>query len=245
MYAANFGSASTIHTNTQDKIVNKPQFQQSLSYALNNNIAGHIGYLRLAAMTSKTVSEDTKKAIVEMLILRAALSKYPSALEGAGFEYGGYKWAMRTYAPNMPDTLFVLRTIGTLWSQTPLYGYPIDSKYGLSGPNQGGAYVFGIDYVNLVPELGKFMRDYAGSEERAAIADYERRAPYWFVANVEEGAGEGAIRPIYDTIALYNAKAYILQANRSELERYLDVPAVQVGDLYYIQKLIMALEASQ
>jgi hypothetical protein len=87
------------------------------------------------------------------------------------------------------------------------------------------------------------MQAYVLEEERDAIADYERRAPYWFVTNAEEGAGEGLVRPIYDTIALYQAKAYILRASRSELERYIDAPASKVGDLYYIQRLIIALEA--
>jgi outer membrane protein assembly factor BamB len=243
MYAANFGGASTIYNNTASKISASPAFPQSFSYALNSQVDGYIGYLRLAALANAGSKPDAEKTLVNMLVLRAALSKYPSALDETHFEYGGYKWAMRTYAPNMPDTLFVLRTMGTLWSQTPLYGYPKDVLYGLSGPGTGGAYVFGIDYVNLTPELGAFMRSYTLNEERDAIADYEQRAPHWFVALAEEAAGEGALRPIHDTIALYQAKAYILQASRSELEQYLDAPAVAVGDLYYIQKLILALEA--
>jgi hypothetical protein len=48
---------------------------------------------------------------------------------------------------------------------------------------------------------------------------------------------------LQDTIASFQAKAMILQASRSELELYLDVPAVPIGDLYYIQRLILALDA--
>lgn len=245
MYAANFSGASTIYNNTIDKIDTTPQFKQSLSYSLNSEIDGYIGYLRLAALANAGAKPDAEKTLTNLLVLRAALSKYPSALAETGFEYGGYKWAMRTYAPNMPDTLFVLRTIGTTWSQTPLYGYPIDLKYGLSGPGTGGSYVFGIDYVNLTPELGAFMRTYTLQEEADAIADYEHRAPYWFVSEAEEAAGEGVVRPVYDAIALFQAKAYILQAGRAELEQYIDAPVEAVGDLYYIQKLIMTLEATQ
>ncbi|MEM5776766.1 MAG: hypothetical protein AAGU05_17300, partial [Anaerolineaceae bacterium] len=116
--------------------------------------------------------------------------------------------------------------------------------YGLSGPGTGGGYAFGIDYVNLVPEVASFMRDYTLVEEEVAIAEHEQRTPYWFVAKAEEAAGEGVIQPLYETIALFNAKAGILGAPRSELEMYLDVPAVAVGDLFYIQKLILTLEAT-
>jgi hypothetical protein len=220
-----------------------PQLFQSMPYALNNQIAGYIGYLRLAQLANAGAQPAAEKTLVNLLVLRAALSKYPSALLDTGFEYGGYKWSVRTYAPNMPDTLFILRTMGTNWSQSPLYGYPIDILYGLSGPGTGGAYVFGTDYVNLVPEQGRFMRDYVFNEEQAAISEYARRTPYWFVSKAEEGAGEMAIRPLQDTIALFQAKAMILQASRSELELYLDVPAVPIGDLYYIQRLILALDA--
>ncbi len=70
-----------------------------------------------------------------------------------------------------------------------------------------------------------------------------KRWPYWFVSKAEEGAGETAFVPIYDTIALFNAKAMILKESRAELEKYLDIPAVRVGDLYYIQRLILTLMA--
>ncbi len=243
MYAANFGSAQSIYNSTNSMLNTNPVFQQSLPYKLNSEIAGYIGYLRLAQLANAGAKPDAEKKLVEMLILRAALSKYPSALAATGFEYGGYKWSVRTYAPNMPDTLFSVRTIGSLWSQLPLYGYTSDLIYGLSGGGGSGAYAFGIDYVNLTPELGAFMRKYTGKEESEAIKDYERRAPYWFVAEAEEAAGEGVLRPIYDSIALFQAKAYISGTNRAGLEQYIDVPIVRAGDLYYIQKLIMALKA--
>jgi hypothetical protein len=58
-------------------------------------------------------------------------------------------------------------------------------------------------------------------------------------------AGEGVLRPLYDTIALFQAKAKILGKERAELEKYLDVPAYAVGDLFYIQKLTSLLEEGE
>lgn len=244
MYVANnFSSAGSIFTATAARFNPYPQFKQSLPYSLNSYIAGTIGYLRLASLANAGPQPEAERTLVNLLTLRAALSKYPSALQAVGFEYGGYKWTVRTFAPNMPDTLFILRNLGTNWSQSPLYGFQIDLIYGLSGPGTGGAYGFGTDYVNMAPEQARFMRDYVRAEEQAAVAEYERRTPYWFVAKAEEAAGEGITQPIYDTIALFNAKAMILGASRGELTQYLDVPGVPVGDLYYIQKLILALEA--
>jgi hypothetical protein len=38
------------------------------------------------------------------------------------------------------------------------------------------------------------------------------------------------------------ANAWILDAPREQLEKYLDVPAFSTGDLFYIQKLVTAIE---
>jgi hypothetical protein len=56
--------------------------------------------------------------------------------------------------------------------------------------------------------------------------------------------GEGMVNPLYDSSALFDARAMLLQASREELLRYLDVPAFERGDLFYIHKLISTLEAS-
>lgn len=245
LYAREFGNASTLFTNSTARLNSSEDilFPQSMPHVLNAQISGYIGYLHLAQLANQGVQTTHERTLTDLLILRAALTKYPNALEQTGFEYGGYQWSVRTYSPNMPETLFVVRTAGTLWSQMPLYGFQKDLIYGLSGGGTGGGYSFGLDYVNLVPELADFMYDYAGTEVAQSVADYQQRTPYWFVANSEEGAGEGVVRPIYDVVALFQAKAMILNQSRSELQKYLDVPATPVGDLYYIQNLISTLSA--
>jgi hypothetical protein len=42
---------------------------------------------------------------------------------------------------------------------------------------------------------------------------------------------------------LFQARAYVLQQPFSELVKYLDVPAFERGDLFYIQNLVAALQA--
>jgi hypothetical protein len=243
MYAAQFGNANAIFNETQIKLDTSPEYKQSMPYLINSYIAGYIGYLHLAELANAGHQPEVEKLLIDTLILRAALSKYPTALQETGFEYAGYKWSIRTFAPNMDDTLFIVRITGTLWCQMPLYGYPIIGLYGLSGGGTGGGYSFGIDFVNLIPELADFMRDYTLPEIQAAVADYSQRAPFWFVSQTEQHGGEGVEQPLYDVIALFQAKAMILKEKRAELEHFLDIPAVQIGDLYYIQKLILTLEA--
>jgi len=244
LYAREFGNATGIFAQVEGRLGNLPDYVQSFPNRLNSNIIGYIGYLRLADLAGTMPATEVEKKMVDLLIARAALSKYPSALAETGFEYGGYKWSVRTLATSYPDTLFTPRIIGTLWSQMPLYGFPIDNITGLSGGHTGGGYAFGIDYVNLVPELAAFMNAYSRQEVADAVDDYNTRAPYWFVAQAEELGGESVIVPIYDRLGLFQAKAMILGESRTELEKYLDVPVMQVGDLYYMLNLIAALKAS-
>ena len=99
------------------------------------------------------------------------------------------------------------------------------------------------NFMYLVPELATFLRENAAPKVQAAVEEFERDLPYWFASKIEATYGEGSTNHLYDTNALFQARALILQQPRSELVKYLDVPAFQVGDLFYIQNLISTIEA--
>jgi hypothetical protein len=87
------------------------------------------------------------------------------------------------------------------------------------------------------------LRQNIYNEVQEAIEEYEYIAPYWFVSRYESIANEGVISPLYNYAALFQAKAYILDENREELTQYIDVPGFAIGDLFYIQNLVAAIEA--
>ena len=99
------------------------------------------------------------------------------------------------------------------------------------------------NFMYLVPELGRYLHDTIGGDVQQAIGEYDEVAPYWFVSSFDATVGEGANHHLLDYWALFQAKALILREPGIELVKYLDVPAVQVGDLYYIQNLVAVLEA--
>ena len=99
------------------------------------------------------------------------------------------------------------------------------------------------NFMFLVPELGQYLREHILGEVQEAVEEYSSVAPYWFVADYHTAHGESANQHFYDYHALFQAKALILQESGDELVKYLDVPAVQVGDLFYIHNLIALLEA--
>ncbi|MBV7328057.1 hypothetical protein KFU94_07315 [Chloroflexi bacterium TSY] len=115
------------------------------------------------------------------------------------------------------------------------------------GPNSQHAYcrtlVVASNFMFLVPELAEYLRVHALDKVQAALAEYYRVAPYWFVTFPEDAFAENSIAPLYDSHALYMAKALILKESGKELERYLDIPGFMRGDLYHIQKLTATIEA--
>jgi hypothetical protein len=95
----------------------------------------------------------------------------------------------------------------------------------------------------LTPELATYLHDHALTKSQAAITQVNQLTPNWFVSVYDATYREGNLQPLYDSPALFQAKAWILNEPRGELTKYLDVPAFERGDLFYIQNLVATLEA--
>jgi hypothetical protein len=100
------------------------------------------------------------------------------------------------------------------------------------------------NFMMLTPELGEYLRQNALEEVQEAVGEYDYVAPFWFVSRYEAMINEGAMSPLYNYPAMFQAKAFILNEPREELVKYLDVPAFTRGDLFYIQNLVTAIEAA-
>ncbi len=124
-----------------------------------------------------------------------------------------------------------------------------DSAYSGAFLRETGSYCRTLNvasnFMFLVPEVADYLRQHALDKVQAAVAEYEQIASHWFVSFSDEGFGENAINPLYDGQALFLAKAWILEEGGADLEQYLDVPAFARGDLFYIQKLVAAMNAYQ
>ena len=117
------------------------------------------------------------------------------------------------------------------------------SGYGMFNPTQAYCRTLNVanNFMYLVPELADYLRTNALVKVQAAVTEYLRYAPYWFVAFSDEGFAENYTNPLYDGHALFTAKALILEESGQSLDKYLDVPAFVRGDLFYIQKLVTLL----
>jgi outer membrane protein assembly factor BamB len=99
------------------------------------------------------------------------------------------------------------------------------------------------NFIMLVPELGDYLHANALGKIQDAVYEYETIAPYWFVSRFESMMNEGVMSPLYNSPAMFQAKAYILKESQAELVKYLDAPAFERGDLFYIQNLVAAIQA--
>jgi outer membrane protein assembly factor BamB len=99
------------------------------------------------------------------------------------------------------------------------------------------------NFMYMTPELANHMRERILPNVEAAVLEYEKVAPFWFVSKFEAEYGEGKIRHLYDAPSLMRAKSTILRRDLSQLVSYVDIPAFAVGDLSYIDTLVSVLEA--
>jgi hypothetical protein len=133
------------------------------------------------------------------------------------------------------NRLLALRASTFTWDLEPDDSNQIAAKYYYG-------FLISWNFMYLVPELAQYLRDHALGAVSQAVQVYQKMTPYWFVSKSEEVVqGETDYNSLYHYHGLFQAKALILRQPYYELEKYLDVPAFAVGDLFYIDNLIASL----
>jgi uncharacterized repeat protein (TIGR01451 family) len=182
---------------------------------------------------------DSSKSELMAVPSSDILTKYPFVHNSLIAGYWGYlelqKLAGYSESSNIRSQLNTL-----LASRAS--GFSKDTPYTDSG-DYCRAYSTSRNFMFMVPELADYLRKNALGKVQAALDEYTRVEPYWFAAAFEDAIGEAVIQPLYDYHALFQARALVLKESPTELAKYLDVPAMSVGDLYYIDNLVTLLES--
>jgi PQQ-like domain len=139
---------------------------------------------------------------------------------------------LRTQVTNELNRLYQLRV--SIFSKDTPY---LDNRYHKRSLNIARNFMF------MTPELGDYLYRNALGNMQQAVNEYNYIAPYWFVSRFESMMNEGTMSPLWNYPAIFQAKAYVLKENQAELTKYLDTPAFERGDLFYIQNIVAALEA--
>lgn len=146
---------------------------------------------------------------------------------------------LRNQVSQEKDVLITLRS-STFDKETPWVNF--DTGF---ANNYKKALDVARNFMFLTPELGQAYRQNSTLYNKAvsAIDFYNYIAPYWFVARYESTPVENTFQHLYNSPALFQAKAWIQLETRQELYKYLDTPMFDRGDLFYIQNLIATIEA--
>ncbi len=120
----------------------------------------------------------------------------------------------------------------------------VDNPGGLSVNNYSRRFNCTRNFLYMTPELGASMR---GSVQFGTISqalnEYLYVCPHWFMTRDHNSFQEASAHHIFDSHALFLAKAYVAGETQSNLSKWIDVPWM-LGDLYHIQNLTAALQAS-
>ncbi|GAP13451.1 hypothetical protein LARV_01205 [Longilinea arvoryzae] len=228
----------------------------------NRHFAGMIGFVRLAEMTGDSASENLGRA----LLLKAA------AMRAGMGRYARYLGATQlTQIPASPDWMMVNRNhtfIGYLYNYSWANEYDdsrqviylnqfavdlndynylqevynhlrddLDNPRGQDSPSLAA-------FRDMVPELGKFLKDWSWEDADVVVRKVQDLWPQWYAAYAEGTLGwEHNLAHPVDSFQIFMAKAWIEDATPEELGRYADISWLDDGDFFYMQKLAEAVKA--
>jgi hypothetical protein len=141
-------------------------------------------------------------------------------------------------ARNAYNTLWTKRVANFTKHRPPTL--PVDNEFDLNGNFVLNA---ARNFMYLTPETGAEFKQRLLAKVTEAVSWYDHYTPYWYVSKYDATFGEGIVQLLYDYPALFQARAWILGYSREQLTKYLDAPAFERGDLFYIQNLVAAIEA--
>ena len=98
--------------------------------------------------------------------------------------------------------------------------------------------------TDLVPETARFLRDTLSPEIRKTVDRVAENAPDWFVTYAPARMGGDVLTHVPRVaVGVMEARAWVLGEQATDLERYLDVSWVPVGDCFFLHKLVACLTA--
>lgn len=100
------------------------------------------------------------------------------------------------------------------------------------------------NWMYLAPEVLNALKTSNRASQIQTVLNHAMLSePFWFVSKYNRSFSESYNRPLFDYPSMFQANASFSGLNQAQLAKFLDVPAFEKGDLYYIQNLTAALDA--
>jgi hypothetical protein len=133
-------------------------------------------------------------------------------------------------------------------AQEPGWRTPMMRRYGFSADWTDDFNFAGYHLLSLVPEVARYVRDH--EELRDSISEHIARGadhwPMWFLSQASGFSryyGEShALSPLHSAM-IFPAKALIEQPPAQSLWKYVDAEDAPIGDLFFLERLLLTLEA--
>lgn len=192
----------------------------------NRHIGNLVGFLRLAQRCGAGESAEAALGwgrLARELALRLGLANLAAWVNPPhGFStYQENPWDANRYCRNTPRIMTQ---------------FEVDFRDHTQGWRQS---VYSL-FLEMTPELGMFMRDYAPAPSIDFLNAVDRGWPLWWVANaaseISGDSGAGLTHPV-NSHSLFMARSWILGEPGLELKDKLDVPWVGRGDWFFMHKL--------
>jgi len=125
---------------------------------------------------------------------------------------------------------------------------PMAARYGFGGRWPGPFVYAGFHLLHLTPETARYIREHPQAykhvvDKTAAAIDHW---PMWFVSQASAFTryyGEShALPPTYSAM-IFPVKALVERANPGQLRIWVDAEDAPRGDLFFIERLVLAIEA--
>jgi len=222
----------------------------------NRLFSGAIGAIRLARLVGDREAEQRAWWLfARAAVLRYALGKY------AAWRYGANLAKM----PPKPDWFWTWRGRGpqnwggdletTDWSK-PQHDVQQVVEFAPDRVQLGHwAGVMGdrwtqrctaqlVAFRHMTPELALFLRDHLKAECAALVRLVEWNHPVWYASFAEAILGwEHNMNHPSDAYQVFMARAQILDETPEQLTKWIDVPWLARGDLFYLGKLAETIKA--
>lgn len=214
----------------------------------NRHFAGMVGFMALARKAGDRDAEALGRGLLaRAAVLRLGMALYPRYLYSANLvelppepdwqaRYSAGQWYGQIFNYNWRGPYDDARQPVIVDQFGVLLSDHVDDDYPISP--------YLTAFRDMVPELARFLDDYAKADSEIYINKVEAVFPHWYMAFAEGmlGAEHNLSHPI-DSYQLFIAKAWLQRENADRLARYASFPWLDAGDLFYTHKLAETIKA--
>jgi len=225
----------------------------------NRHFSGLVGFIRLAQHAKESNWESLGRAfLAKAAVSRISMAQYPRYLYRANLielpeqpnwqvVYSAGKWHGLLFNYEWTGPYDDARQVSML-DQFGVFLYDhsgfMEPGTGYDNWGEGATAPYLTSFRDMSPEVADFIVDFVKDDVEIYIEKVEALFPHWYAAYAEGSLGvEHNLSHPINSYQIFMAKALIQDEPPSQLVKYIDIPWIQEGDLFYMHKLAETIRA--